>query len=1072
MRILLVILSVAFLYFPFMGQDMTVPMCSTGVPDSTWEDWFSSKVKEYKRIRATSRTDLQYTIPVIVHIIHNETNVVSENISWDQVNSQLIVLNTDFSASNTEELSLTPDPWQDDLGGDVGIQFCLAKVDNNGVLLEEEGIHRINWEDQEWANFDSLNTSELRAFFDNTVMPETLWDPSEYLNIWVYGSTNRENWGLFPLGIDPWGDVGEDDIEDESRSGIVVWNKVFGTIGTVIDNDYRFDKGRTTTHEVGHWLGLRHISGDIFCGNDHCGDTPQQLYHNFGCPVYPHNQWPWDYPDACFGSFHGEMFMNYMDYTNDTCKYMFTADQAERMQTAMMFGTYRDSLQYSTACQEPCADLIVKDQSVSPAYCIAGDSIAVTFKEKNLGGALADSNHVSFHLSPNNILTPGQNGDVYIGEYLVNQNIEPLTQTEQLSTYLLIPESTNPGQYYLFFSADGAQVIEECDEENNFATRIITVSDSIVSTDRAYRYWFDDQFAQAVSVTHALGDTFVLNDSIPTTALSDGLHTFHIAFKDTSDKWSSTISSMFVKVNSSYPSGSPRYEYWFDQNYNSRIVKTVNNTSNLMVVRDLNTGSLNPGLHTFAIRLKPDGRHWSSTVSSLFYKLGQPPPAGPAQYEYWFDQDYASRTNLSMTPTSNFFLLDSLGTDSIASGLHTFNVRFKPDGGHWSSSVSSLFYKISTAHPEGDAQYEYWFDGNYDDRISLEIGSTNNLMILDSIETGDLSNGLHTVHVRSKPDGSHWSSVTSDLFYKTHESAGDIIKYQYWFDSNVGDSVTVMIPATENLLLNAHIDSMGIPRGLHTFHIRHQQSAGIWSSVTSDLFYKNDPHIINNRIVRFVYWYDGDWQNSQTIFLPGLPNDSLTIYINAEDLSLGEHTVSMFFRDVGEKWSSIVGDTFNKVDPAIICPFNDKEFTTGIFVDEGATFQWQVDTGTGWLNLTDDAVYSGATDDTLHLTNAPTTWYGNQYRCQITDEYGTVNSQTYTLRFSLTWDGSESTAWEDPDNWSCMVIPDGYTDVFVNTGVSNYPEVTSNVECRKLDLRPGAAVLVNAGWELNVTGNE
>lgn len=1073
---ILILIAVTFCVSIAFGQDFIPNTCGTIAPDSTWEAWFSQKVQEYRRIKATQRTVTEYIIPVVVHILHDGYPAgTKENISQSQVESQIEILNLDYSGEN-QDIIFTPEFFVDNLSGNTGIQFCLAKVDPNNLPLEEEGINRIDINDYNWNHPDSLNDCNFYDLFEDTIKPATIWDPKKYLNIWIFGGNSPETFAYapFPAGVGdfPNAECLPSSIESDTTSGVVVWYKVFGSVGDSLRPD--FNLGRTTTHEVGHWLGLHHLWGNNLggcgadCGNDYCSDTPSQPHYHTGCFVAPLH------PFCCPFNFnfpHGEMFMNFMDYTNDDCRVMFTEDQAERMQTAMMTGTYRDSLQYSTACQALCADLIVKEQFSSTTSCAPGDLIVLTFKEKNIGGLSSGPNHVSFHLSSNSVLTPGQNGDTYLNEYFVNETILPQAQTMELSKQITIPPSTNPGTYYLFFSADGAQAIDECNELNNFATVIITVSDSILPSETGYRYWFNNQFSQAISVNHTLGNIFLLEDSISTTTLPQGLHTFNIAFKDDEDLWSSTISSMFLKMTSTYPSGSARYDYWFDNNFNSRIVKTITSTSNLFLIRALNMGSLNPGLHSFSIRLKPDGKHWSSTISSLFYKLDAPFPAGPSQYEYWFDQNYAGKTNLTITATTNLLLLDSLSTTLLSSGLHTFNIRFKPDGRNWSSSVSNLFYKIDNAHPAGGPHFEYWFDNSYSARVVDSITNTENLMILDSVATTGLADGLHTFNLRSKPDGKHWSSTTSDLFYKVSNTDGDIIKYQYWFDTNFQDTVTVSVPATENLQLIAQIDSMEISNGLHSFHIRHMQSKGLWSSVTSDLFYKNDPDIPNNRIVKFVYWYDHQWQNAQTLYLPGLPNDSLTVYLNAEDLAAGDHAISMYFGDVGDKRSSIIIDTFSKTEPSLVCPFNNKLFTSGIGVDPGTIFQWQVDTGTGYVNIANDGIYAGATTDSLHLTSAPTSWYGNKYRCQITDSYGTTNSEEFILRFSLTWDGTEGTAWEDPLNWGCTTIPDAFTDVFVNTGSTNYPEVNVTTSCRSLKLKPGAIVMVKPGNSLTLTGS-
>ncbi|HQQ93802.1 MAG TPA: M43 family zinc metalloprotease, partial [Bacteroidia bacterium] len=125
------------------------------------------------------------------------------------------------------------------------------------------------------------------------------------------------------------------------------WSRSVVSAGTYPSGAYAsgYNRGRTCTHEVGHWLGLRHIWGDGTCLSDFCDDTPMASASNFGSPVYPYKT------ANCSGNNpNGEMFMNFMDYTNDPVKYMFTPDQATRIQTAMQFSPYRNQLGTHNLC--------------------------------------------------------------------------------------------------------------------------------------------------------------------------------------------------------------------------------------------------------------------------------------------------------------------------------------------------------------------------------------------------------------------------------------------------------------------------------------------------------------------------------------------------------------------------------------------------------------------------------------------------------------------------------------------------------------------------------------------------
>lgn len=162
-------------------------------------------------------------------------------------------------------------------------------------------------------------------------------------------------------------------------------------------------------------------------------------------------------------------------------------------------------------------------------------------------------------------------------------------------------------------------------------------------------------------------------------------------------------------------------------------------------------------------------------------------------------------------------------------------------------------------------------------------------------------------------------------------------------------------------------------------------------------------------------------------------------------------------------------ETNNQITPVspgnYLCPGSNiyyKSGYTGTY-----TYQWQVNTGGGFVNLTNNAIYSGVTADSLSLIAPPTSYYGYKYRCLVN---GTTFSTTFTLKFGIRWTGTVSKAWENPANWNCGVLPDDFTDVFINSGFTNYPEVNANAVCRYIKMQPGAAVLVKAGVTLAIKG--
>jgi hypothetical protein len=142
-----------------------------------------------------------------------------------------------------------------------------------------------------------------------------------------------------------------------------------------------------------------------------------------------------------------------------------------------------------------------------------------------------------------------------------------------------------------------------------------------------------------------------------------------------------------------------------------------------------------------------------------------------------------------------------------------------------------------------------------------------------------------------------------------------------------------------------------------------------------------------------------------------------------------------------------------------LCPSGSTSLASSI---TGAAYQWQVNTGSGFVNISDDANYSGTNAVNLQLNNIPSSWYGYQYRCVVDGN----NSYAYSLKFSGSWNGSVNTSWENPANWDCGIVPDSNTDVVIHSGTVI---LSSTTECRSLTVKPGANFTVSASFILTVT---
>jgi hypothetical protein len=252
-------------------------------------------------------------VPVVVHVLYKTS---TQNISDEQIKSQIDALNRDFRRMNADT-ARTPDRFKL-LAADVQIEFALATADpkgraTNGIVRKSTNVIR-------WSSDDKIKFSSQGG--------DDAWDSRYYLNFWIGDLGTLLGYSSQP------GATAEKD-------GVVVNYTTFGTINVGAP----YNLGRTTTHEVGHWLGLKHIWGENYCGDDLVGDTPQQGNFTSGCPN--------TFRSSCNNGEMGDMYMNYMDFTNDACMNLFTIGQKERMLSFFTDGGPRNLLLSSKGLNQP-----------------------------------------------------------------------------------------------------------------------------------------------------------------------------------------------------------------------------------------------------------------------------------------------------------------------------------------------------------------------------------------------------------------------------------------------------------------------------------------------------------------------------------------------------------------------------------------------------------------------------------------------------------------------------------------------------------------------------------------------
>ncbi|MEM6697016.1 MAG: M43 family zinc metalloprotease, partial [Bacteroidota bacterium] len=265
-----------------------------------------------------------YTIPIVYHIVH-DNNALG---SGDNIDPAFLVAQTEQLNNDFRKVMGTSG---DGDGVDIEIEFCPATVDESGNPLAELGVNRIDRNDRGWTAppygtpvFGCLLGVNL-DYIDNTIKPQSQWDPERYFNVWILRmECGVVGYAQFPEAPSLAG-IGTGN-GAASSDGVVMLPSAIGSTDMPFPGGGAYSEGKVLAHEVGHWLGLRHIWGDGGCDvDDFCDDTPVTGGSNRGCPDV----------DSCPNSPGRDQVANQMDYTDDFCRNMFTQDQKDRMRIVM-----------------------------------------------------------------------------------------------------------------------------------------------------------------------------------------------------------------------------------------------------------------------------------------------------------------------------------------------------------------------------------------------------------------------------------------------------------------------------------------------------------------------------------------------------------------------------------------------------------------------------------------------------------------------------------------------------------------------------------------------------------------
>jgi hypothetical protein len=369
--------------------------CGTKSPDvKSFEPWISSKIlaKNIQQQILGVQAPV-YEIPVVVHI-HEPASGGSHNISDERVFRQIEILNEDFGRTNPDAVN-TPDVFVS-VAADTEIQFVLAKQDPLGNPTN--GIVRLR------GSKNIYNTGSDKKL----IRSESYWPPQNYLNIHVLDIQNFLGYASFPItDLEGINNSSDDSIWD----GVLIDYQYFGeNLSASQFPSY----GRTTTHEIGHYLGLRHIWGDGGCNvDDFVDDTPLADDDNGG--LSSPCTFPSDDPTVCVTD---EMFQNYMDYTDDECMNLFTEGQKARMRTVMENAPRRTSLAVSPGLNNPIRfsnDLAISE-IVAPGVGACASTIIPSVQLSNKGNNVITSYNLTLSVNGVSVQSINQSTSLDINE--------------------------------------------------------------------------------------------------------------------------------------------------------------------------------------------------------------------------------------------------------------------------------------------------------------------------------------------------------------------------------------------------------------------------------------------------------------------------------------------------------------------------------------------------------------------------------------------------------------------------------------------------------------------------------
>ncbi|WP_461632661.1 PKD domain-containing protein [Labilibaculum euxinus] len=452
---------------------------------------------------------------------------------------------------------------------------------------------------------------------------------------------------------------------------------------------------------------------------------------------------------------------------------------------------------------------------------------------------------------------------------------------------------------------------------------------------------------------------------------------------------------LFSITHTLYSQNINKYEYWFDDNFTSRISVTETGVATLELSNNTITTGLSDGFHSVHFRFRDDSKRWSVPVTDFFRKYPDGTVAvtrNISKFEYWIDDDFASRI-VSAIPVTNIANLNQvMDTKSLAAGFHSIHFRFCDDSKQWSTPVTSFFrkYEIGTESIVRKINgFEYWIDDNFADRHASAIPVTGIANLNQVMDTKTLATGFHSIHFRFRDDSKQWSTPVTSFFRKYEIGTESIVRkingFEYWMDDDFNNRIASSLPLADTAVINQVLDTKLLASGFHSIHMRFKDDSNQWSVPATSFIrkYGSNSGIIARKITSYRYWFNDDVTSINQVDL----NESITPFtlsesIHLDQLPIGDNQLIHFqFLDDTKQWSVATTDTINRLARVVANFTADKTENCGSMTvqftnnsSDGETYLWDFGDGNTSTEENPLHTYDTAGSFTVSLTTTNDTY--------------------------------------------------------------------------------------------------